>query len=155
MYHKTSLFNTDVAAMREVYFKAWRKIELNEPLDPIEKQIAQLMHEHPEYKEIFSQPEKYSDYQFADENGEMNPFLHLGLHLSIHEQVATNRPKGITSVYKDLVDNFGDAHHAEHHIMDILAENVLHIVKSNQMVDDKNYLKQLKKLLKKGCHHAH
>jgi hypothetical protein len=138
---------------REIYFKIWRKHQLNEKMEPMEKQLFNLIQEHPEYHTILSNPEKYSDYNFSAENNEENPFLHLSLHLALLEQVSTNRPKGITAAYKDIVNTMGDAHHAEHHIMDILASNLRGALDQGNQPDEKTYLKQLKKLLKKGCSH--
>ncbi|HEV2614888.1 MAG TPA: DUF1841 family protein [Gammaproteobacteria bacterium] len=138
---------------RETYFKAWRKHQLNEKLEPLEKQLLHLIQEHPEYHDVFANPEKFSDYNFSAENNEENPFLHLGLHLTLLEQVSTNRPKGITAVYKEIVNTMGDVHHAEHHIMDILARELWQMMDKQKQPDKKNYLKQLKKLLKRGCAH--
>jgi len=147
------MFIDSAPESREVFFRSWHKYQHNEMLEPLEKQLVNLILEHPEYHAIFSNPEKYREYIF-DENNEINPFLHLGLHLSIHEQAATNRPKGITAVCRDLVIEFGDAHHAEHHIMDILQDHIQQMLHKKNP-DDKAYIKQLKKLLKKGCQHSH
>jgi len=138
---------------RETYFKVWRKHQLNEKLEPLEKQLLSLIQEHPEYHTMLSSPEKYRDYNFSIENNEENPFLHLSLHTALLEQVSTNRPKGITAIYRDIVHTMGDAHHAEHHIMDILASHLWETLEKQKQPDEKAYLKQLKKLLKKGCSH--
>ena len=138
---------------RETYFKVWRKHQLNEKLEPLEKQLLNLIQEHPEYHAMLSSPEKYMDYNFSAENNEENPFLHLSLHTALLEQVSTNRPKGITAIYKDIVHTMGDVHHAEHHIMDILAAHLWETLEKQKQPDEKVYLKQLKKLLKKGCSH--
>lgn len=141
--------------IRETFFTVWRKHKQNEKLEPMEKQLLHLIQEHPEYHEVFSNPEKFAEYNFSAENNEENPFLHLGLHLTLIEQVSTNRPKGITSVYKDIIHTMGDVHHAEHHIMDILASQLWDMIGKQKQPDEKAYLKQLKKLLKKGCAHHH
>lgn len=138
---------------RETYFNVWRKHQLNEKLEPLEKQLLHLIQEHPEYHDVFANPEKFSEYNFSAENNEENPFLHLSLHLTLLEQVSTNRPKGITTVYKDIINTMGDVHHAEHHIMDILASELWDSLDKKKPPDEKNYLKHLKKLLKKGCSH--
>ncbi len=142
-----------VNKIRETFFTVWRKQSNNEKLEPLEKQLWNLIQEHPEYHEIFSNPEKFSDHTFADEDE--NPFLHLGLHLTLLEQVSTNRPKGITAVYKDIIHTMGDVHHAEHHILSILSQQIQALVQTNKPMDEKVYLKQLKKLLKNGCAHHH
>ena len=35
------------------------------------------------------------DRDYTPEGGQANPFLHMGLHLGIREQVATDRPAGL------------------------------------------------------------
>jgi hypothetical protein len=141
--------------VRENYFSVWRKHQLHEKLSSLEKQLLNVIQEHPEYHEVFVNPEKFSDYNFSAENNEENPFLHLSLHLTLIEQVSSNRPKGITAIYKDIVTTMGDVHHADHHIMDILASHLWEMVDKQKQPDEKVYLKQLKKLLKKGCTHTH
>ncbi|WP_204318325.1 DUF1841 family protein [Serratia marcescens] len=42
------------------------------------------------------------------ELGETNPFLHMGLHLAVREQVATDRPQGIRTVYTKLIEKYQD-----------------------------------------------
>jgi hypothetical protein len=147
--------NLEKTEVREIFFNVFKKSQNNERLEPLEKQIIELIQEHSEYQEIFLNPEKYKEYNFSAELQEENPFLHLGLHLTLLDQITTNRPKGITAIYKDLVDVMGNAHHAEHHMMEILHEELQQVVHNKKFPDEKNYLKQLKKLLKKGCIHHH
>jgi len=155
MANNTLLFNTDRAELRERYFHAFSKFQNGENLAPLEKKIVTLIQEHPEYHAFFANPNQSRDAVFSAEQDEVNPFLHLGLHLSLQEQVTTNRPKGITAIYRDLVQNFGDTHHAEHHMMEILANSLWQEMNEKSFFDEKNYIKQLKKLLKKGCAHHH
>ncbi len=46
--------------------------------------------------------------------GETNPFLHMGMHLALQEQVALDRPAGIQAVYRQLGEQLGDVHDTEH-----------------------------------------
>ena len=39
---------------------------------------------------------------YSPRSGQLNPWLHMGLHLAVREQVATNRPHGITEVHAKL-----------------------------------------------------
>jgi hypothetical protein len=155
MANNTRLFNTDRDELRDMYFQAFYKFQRNEALDSLEKQIVTLIQSHPELHFYFEDPEKYRHYIFSPEKSELNPFLHLGLHLSLHEQVMSNRPKGITAIYRDLVINFSDSHHAEHHMMEILSDQLWQLTQKQKFFDEKDYIKRLKKLLKRGCHHNH
>lgn len=149
------VFSNERQDLRKAYFDAWQKHLRGEKLLPLEKQIVNLILHHPEYQEIFAHPDKYQDYSFTELNNEPNPFLHLGLHMTLLEQISTNRPKGITAIYRDIVETFGEPHHAEHHIIEILADTLWGAMQENKAPDEKAYIKQLKKLLKKGCVHHH
>ena len=148
-----AISNQSQAYIRSKFFEVYKLYHNkthSQKLDALDKQLLTLIHDHPEYHAIFADPEKYKDHIFSDHD---NPFLHLGLHMTLLEQVSTNRPKGITQIYKDIMDTMHDPHHAEHHIMDILSHHIQGLVTSQKTPDEKLYLKQLKKLLKRGCGH--
>jgi len=84
------------------------------------------------------------DYAAAD--GETNPFLHMGLHLSIREQVATDRPAGIAAVFQSLLAATGDRHAAEHRAVDCLAEALWNAQASGTVPDERAYLESLRRL---------
>jgi len=70
----------------------------------------------------------------------------MGLHLGIREQVATNRPAGIQSVYSALTTRCGDAHDAEHQMIDCLAETLWEAQSQNTAPDEQKYLERLHRL---------
>ena len=74
-----------------------------------------------------------------------NPFLHLGLHLALREQVATNRPLGIAGVFQRLVSKYGDPLEAEHQIMAVLSEWLWRAQQTGTFSDD-GYLAALTRL---------
>ena len=77
--------------------------------------------EHPEYHVIIESAA--SDLaNYSPRSGQLNPWLHMGLHMAIREQVATNRPHGITEIHEQLAARAGDAHEAEHRMLTVLAE---------------------------------
>ena len=80
--------------MRRMYLEAWRKFNARAPLEPLEAQLAAVIAEHPEYVTWLEAGETALGAEFTPEGGQQNPFLHMGLHLAIREQVATNRPAG-------------------------------------------------------------
>jgi hypothetical protein len=77
MANNTLLFNTDREELREKYFQAFRKFQLSENLDPLEKQIVFLIQQHPEYHTFFANPDQSRETLFSPESGKENPFLHL------------------------------------------------------------------------------
>src|SRR6476620_5982718 len=100
--------------MRRRYLEAWRKFSAHEPLEPLEGQLAAVIAEHPEYIGWLESGDAALLAEFTPEGGRENPFLHMGLHLAIREQVATDRPAGIATVHAALARRFGDVHEAEH-----------------------------------------
>ncbi len=77
-----------------------RNIQHRRPLSPLEAQIAAVVEWHPEYHEAITGDDLDRDY--TPDGGQTNPFLHMGLHLGIREQVATDRPAGIAAIYSAL-----------------------------------------------------
>lgn len=137
------IFGQDRDELRRMYAAAWQKHEAKLPLSPLEAQIAQVVVEHPEYHATVS-----GDLQqeFAVEGAETNPFLHMGLHLGIREQVATNRPAGIKAVFDQLANKLGEAHEAEHRMIDCLAETLWQAQRDQRPPDELQYLESLQKL---------
>jgi hypothetical protein len=93
--------------MRRMYLEAWRKYSARAPLEPLEAQLAAVIAEHPEYVTWLEAGDGALGADFTPEGGRENPFLHMGLHLAIREQVATNRPAGIAEVHRKLSERLG------------------------------------------------
>jgi len=91
------IFGQDRNELRKMYADAWKKLCDKTPLTPLEAQIAAVVEWHPEYHADITSDALDKDY--SPEGGQTNPFLHMGLHLGIREQVATNRPPGISDVF--------------------------------------------------------
>jgi len=127
-----------------MYVDAWQKSRSGEIMSPLEAQIAQVVSDHPEYHEILTPATL--DESFTPEDGKTNPFLHMGLHLAVREQVATNRPPGIATIFKDLAAGSGDALAAEHKMLDCLAEALWEAQRANAPPDEQRYLRRLRKL---------
>jgi len=132
--------------LRSLYLQAWRKFSAKQPLEPLEAQLAAVIAEHPEYIAWIESGESALGAEFTPERGEPNPFLHMGLHLAIREQVATNRPAGITEVHRALSARLGDAHAAEHAMLDPLAETLWEAQRDHIAPDERLYLERLRKL---------
>ena len=136
------MFGNDRNQLRQMYKTAWDKYQQQQALSPLEAQIAAVVKEHPEYHGLIDQLEK----DFLPENGDTNPFLHMGLHLAIREQVATNRPAGITAVFQTLAGHIGDPLEVEHRMIDVLAETLWDAQRTNSPPNEQAYLERLKRL---------
>lgn len=136
------LYSNDRDEYRKIFFDAWAKHKKQEPLQPLEAQLVDIMMHHPEYHAILDDPENNRTQNF--ESG--NPFLHMSLHLGIREQVATNRPAGIREVYLNLCKKSDDVQVAEHRMMEYLAKVLWEAQQSGKMLDEATYLEGLQKL---------
>ncbi len=138
------IFGQDRGELRKMYADAWRKRCDGMPMSPLETQIADVIALHPEYHDAIASEDLDRDY--TPEEGKTNPFLHMGLHLGIREQVATNRPAGIAAIFNGLAKQLGDPHAAEHQMIDCLAETLWEAQSRNSAPDEQQYLETLRRL---------
>jgi hypothetical protein len=133
--------------LRSAYVSAWRKAQAGDTLTPLEAQIAHVVAEHPEYQALMEGPEELLDAQFLPESGAENPFLHLGLHLALREQVSTDRPPGIARIHSVLSARLGTPHEAEHRMFEALGETLWEATRSGKAPDEAAYLGRLRRMI--------
>jgi hypothetical protein len=138
------IFGQDRQELRQMYADAWRKAQAAEVLSPLEAQIAQVIEDHPEYQSALS--DEAREASFAPEVGKTNPFLHMGLHLAVRDQVAMDRPPGISNIFQQLVKKYSKTHEAEHRILDCMAETLWEAQNRNGPPDEQKYLERLRKI---------
>jgi hypothetical protein len=131
--------------LRRRYVNAWQRRREGLPLEPLDAQIADVVALHPEYHAVLETPEGATE-TFSVEQGRTNPFLHMGLHLAIREQVGTRRPAGIETVHLKLSQRFGDPHEAEHRMIEVLAETLWEAQRAGRAPDEQRYLDRLRQL---------
>jgi hypothetical protein len=130
---------------RGFFFDAWRKYRAREPLSALEAMALELILLHPEYHPVLEQSERYREREYLPELGETNPFLHLGLHLALEEQLSIDQPPGIAARFAALLARHGDRHAALHAALDCLAETVWRSQREGQPPDGAAYLDCLDK----------
>jgi hypothetical protein len=91
-------------------------------MSALEKMAAGLIAMHPEYHAALEHPERHAARDYAPEAGDMNPFLHLSLHLAVAEQLAIDQPPGIRAQFERLRAARGDEHEALHAVLECLGE---------------------------------
>ena len=141
------MFGQNRQQLRQYYHDVWLKSQNNQTLSALEAGIAQVIEQHPEYHAMFNSDSSLEQEYFV-ENGQTNPYLHMGLHISLHEQVSTNRPAGIRAIYPQLQAKYGSAHDAEHQMMECLTESLWLAKRNNQPPSEQDYLTALQALLK-------
>jgi hypothetical protein len=131
--------------LRRRYLSAWQRRRDGLPLEPLDAQIADVIELHPEYQALLEDPAAL-DQAFTVEQGRINPFLHMGLHLALREQVGTRRPAGIEAVHTRLARKLGDVHEAEHRMVEVLAETLWEAQRAGRAPDEAEYLQKLRRL---------
>jgi Domain of unknown function (DUF1841) len=135
--------------LRRYYVQAWERAQAGRTLEPLERVIADVIRLHPQYHRLFETGgEDLLDKDYLPEFGEVNPFLHMSLHVAIHEQLTTGRPQGLREHYQDLAARLGEPHAAEHRIMDCLAETLWRAQRDGIEPSETDYLSCVQRALK-------
>jgi hypothetical protein len=140
----------DRGQTREVFFRAWRAHREGHPLEGVEKLIVQVVLRHPEYHALLEHPEPARERDYFPETGETNPFLHLGMHIAIEEQLSIDQPRGIRGYYQKILMRLPDEHAAQHHMMECLGEMLWQANRQAMAPQETVYLDCLQRLL--GSH---
>ena len=138
-------FGQDRKQIRRFFAETWEKYRAQLPLEPLEKIIVDIILQHPEYHSLL-QDKDTQENDYPPEFGESNPFLHMGMHIAIQEQLTTNRPAGIVAVYKVLLTKLNDPHAVEHHMLECLGEALWRSQRSTTAPDEQVYLESLRSL---------
>ncbi len=139
------MFGQDRDQLRGFFQTCWSKRRNGEPLQPLERIVADVIERHPEYRGIIEDPEQV-DRDFSAADGETNPWLHMGMHITIAEQLGADRPSGIRDAYRRIAESHGDSHAAEHAIMECLGVTLWEAQRAGRAPDEQRYLTCLKKL---------
>jgi len=132
--------------LRRRYYAAWQRRRDGLPLEALDAAIADVIAMHPEYHALFETPDALQD-AFSVEQGRTNPFLHMGLHLGLREQLATKRPPGIDGIHARLAGKRASVHDAEHAMIEVLATVLWEAQRAGRAPDEQDYLARLQRLL--------
>ena len=139
------MFVQDRKEARDYFYLVWSKHKNKLPLEPIEAIISDVILEHPEYHHYLNEKEASHDNDFRPEQNESNPFLHMGMHIALKEQVSSDRPVGINSIFKKIMTKSISVHDAEHKMMECLGQSLWEAQRNKTFPDDNNYLDCLKR----------
>jgi Domain of unknown function (DUF1841) len=136
----------DRGQTRAVFFRAWRAHREGRPLEGIEQLIVQVVLRHPEYQALLERPETVQDRDYFPETGETNPFLHLGMHIAIEEQLSIDQPAGIRGYYRKLLERLPDEHAVQHRMMECMSEMLWQANRQATVTPESVYLDCLRRL---------
>ena len=143
------MFGNDRDSLRRYYCTVWEKANAGQALEPLERLIANVIADHPEYQPVLTRIEAALGQEYTPEMGQTNPFLHMGMHIALQEQFGSNRPAGIRDVYQQICRRLGDAHTAEHAMMECLGETLWEAQRNGQAPDEGLYLQRLRRLARR------
>jgi len=139
------MYNPTRSQARDFFFAAWAGYRAGTPLSDLERIAVEIIALHPEYHALLEARERYVERDYTPEQGETNPFLHLGLHLGIAEQLATDRPAGIRAEFERLAARHGDRHSALHDALECLGEAMWQAQRTGMAPDTEAYLECLRR----------
>ena len=139
------MFGNDRNQLRKAFYDSWALHTSGSPMEPMQQVIANIVELHPEYHSILEN-EATIEKDYTPEHGESNPFLHMSMHIALHEQISTNRPAGIQEHYQQIIKNIGSEHEAEHAMMECLGESLWTAQRNQVEPDEAAYLNCLKAL---------
>lgn len=139
------MFNPSRDEVRRFFCDTWRKRRDALPLTPLEAIASDWIARHPEYHALLEDPEAALGAEFPPEAGRENPFLHLGLHLSLVEQLQIDQPPGIRAAWTALLAAAGDEHEAAHRAIDALAETIWEAQRDRSPPSNDRYLERLRR----------
>jgi hypothetical protein len=126
--------------LRRSYTEAWRKHLARAPLTPLEAMITDVVAVHPEYHAIVADANAAVAFEQRAAADTENPFLHMGLHLAVRDQVSIDRPPGVRELHRLLQARYGDLHRAEHALMEALGETLWQAQRAGRPPDESHYL---------------
>ena len=136
------MFNPSRDQVRQFFCAAWKKHLERLPLVGAEVTAADIAARHPEYHPLLADSAGALEKEWTPEGGQMNPFLHLSLHLAIHEQVSIDQPPGIRAAFNRLRAKMED-HAAEHVLVECLGESIWRAQRAGGPLDAADYVDRI------------
>ena len=136
--------------MRGAWRAAWQRHLERMPLAPLQAQMVEVIALHPEYQAQLSGTLGSAARVNDDAHALAGSFLHLSLHLALREQLATDRPRGIAQIHRQLIAAQHNGHEAEHRMMEVLEQALWEAQRAGRMPDELLYLESLRRVRAAG-----
>ena len=115
-------------------------------LSALEQHVITALNLHPEYQRLLESGEDALHQDFPNGADTSNPFFHLGLHITLYEQLESDRPAGIRLLYQKIQHAAADKHDAEHKLLRCLEQSLWEARARNSMPDEAGYLECVRKV---------
>lgn len=142
------MFGNDRERMRQFYVDVWQKAGAGTPLDPMERIVAEVIADHPEYQPLLTAGDEVGlSRDYTPEEGQTNPFLHMGMHIALREQENADRPPGMRDLIGQLIARVDDRLEAEHQLMEPLGETLWEAQRAGRQPDEAAFLERVRQLV--------
>jgi hypothetical protein len=139
------MFNPSREDVRRFFFETWRKYRTRALLEGLEKTALEVVLLHPEYQALLDSEDRNIDRDFLPEDGQLNPFLHLSLHLALAEQISIDQPRGIRGLHAQFLTRAQSDHDALHLLLECLGETVWRAQRDHAAPDEEAYLECIRR----------
>jgi hypothetical protein len=139
------MFSPSRDEARRFFFDTWAKYRRGEALEGLEPTALNVLLAHPEYHSMLDDPQTGIARDYTPDSGQLNPFLHLSLHLAIEEQLSIDQPPGIRACYERLMARAGSGHDAKHAVLECLGETIWEAQRTGSAPDGQAYLECLER----------
>lgn len=140
------MYQPNQADVRRFFCSVYAKWRDAQPMDALETLASQWVAEHPEYHADFADLEAALDRMYDVENGKINPFLHLAMHLSVSEQCSIDQPHGIRQAVELLAMRRDSLHQAHHDTMEALGRMIWESQRSGRPPDGHAYIDAVQRM---------
>ena len=140
------MFLKDRNESRAFFCNTWKKYKNGLTLEPVEALISDIILKHPEYHKHLLLDKSFKNTNFDIENNDTNPFLHMGMHIALEEQISSDRPPGIAAIYRKLILKSNSAHDVQHKMMECLGISLWEAHTKKMLPDENKYIECLKKI---------
>ncbi len=138
------MYGTNRDSLRQHYYDVWDKLQTKAVLTPFEQQLADVILEHPEFHRYLQPLTRQMATSLQLTQDDTNPFMHMGLHLAIRDQVQLDKPQGIRALFQQLLQRYQDRVAAEHILLPIMAEVLHEALQRGHMPDEQRYLEKIR-----------
>ncbi len=131
--------------VRRFFCATYARGSAGQVLDPMQAIAWPWVEQHPEYHAELADEASALALEYRVEDGRVNPFLHLSMHLTISEQMSIDQPAGIRQAVQLLARRLGSLHEAQHVAMEALGEMVWASQRSGLPPDGEAYLERVRR----------
>ncbi len=129
--------------------RIWQRVKQGEALDNAdEARLGKAMKDHPEYYDYWEKAGECKSKAVVDEKG-TNPFLHLVMEVALENQIESGEIPEVKQALSFLIESGMEKHEARHAVLNVMVEEMWHVLREKRVFNVESYRRKLKKLMKR------